>query len=40
MYMLVNTIFGYNTVRRAGPSDTSVMFALDLYQVSTIISNE
>jgi hypothetical protein len=38
--MVVNTIFGYNTAGRVGPSGTSVVFALDLDQVSTIVPNE
>jgi hypothetical protein len=40
VYMVVNTMFGYNTAGRAGPSGTSVVFALDLNQVSTIVPNE
>ncbi|KAJ5655340.1 hypothetical protein N7507_007290 [Penicillium longicatenatum] len=34
--MVVNTIYGYNTAGRTGPSSTSVVFPLDLNQVSTI----
>lgn len=34
--MVVNTLYGYNTAGRAGPSGTSVVFPLDLDQVSTI----
>lgn len=37
VYMVVSTIFGYNSAGRAGPSGTSVVFALDLDQVSTIV---
>lgn len=37
VYMVVNTIFGYNSAGLAGPSGTSVVFALDLDQVSTIV---
>lgn len=40
VYMIVNTIFGYNTAGRAGPSGTSVVFALDLDQVSTMVPIE
>ena len=35
--MVINTIYGYNTAGRAGPSGTSVVFALDLDQVSTVV---
>ncbi|KAF7125407.1 hypothetical protein CNMCM5793_001585 [Aspergillus hiratsukae] len=38
--MVVNTMFGYNSAGRAGPSGTSLVFALDLDQVSTIVPNE
>ncbi|KAJ5461728.1 uncharacterized protein N7458_003280 [Penicillium daleae] len=34
--MVVDTLYGYNTAGRAGPSGTSVVFPLDLDQVSTI----
>ncbi|KAJ5642062.1 hypothetical protein N7490_006062 [Penicillium lividum] len=34
--MVVNTIYGYNTAGRTGPSGTSVVFPLNLNQVSTI----
>lgn len=34
--MVVNTMYGYNTAGRAGPSGTSIVFPLDLDQVSTI----
>ena len=34
--MVVDTLAGYNTAGRAGPSGTSVVFALDLTEVSTI----
>jgi hypothetical protein len=37
VYLVVNTIFGYNSAGLAGPSGTSVVFALDLDQVSTIV---
>ncbi|OKP09714.1 hypothetical protein PENSUB_4985 [Penicillium subrubescens] len=36
VYMVVDTLYGYNTAGRAGPSGTSVVFPLDLDQVSTI----
>ncbi|KAJ5924136.1 hypothetical protein N7466_008323 [Penicillium verhagenii] len=36
VYMVINTIYGYNTAGRTGPSGTSVVFPLDLNQVSTI----
>ncbi|KAJ5141902.1 hypothetical protein N7526_002897 [Penicillium atrosanguineum] len=36
VYMVVNTIYGTNTAGRAGPSGTSLVFPLDLNQVSTI----
>lgn len=35
--MVVNTIYGYNTAGLAGPSGTSVVFPLDLDEVSTIV---
>ncbi|KAJ5152811.1 uncharacterized protein N7482_009289 [Penicillium canariense] len=34
--MVVDTLYGYNTAGRAGPSGTSLVFPLDLDQVSTI----
>lgn len=34
--MIVDYLYGYNTAGRAGPSGTSVVFPLDLDQVSTI----
>ncbi|KAJ5306854.1 hypothetical protein N7508_005869 [Penicillium antarcticum] len=34
--MIVDYLYGYNTAGRAGPSGTSVVFSLDLNQVSTI----
>ena len=37
VYMVVNTIYGYNTAGRTGPSGTSVIFPLDLDEVSTIV---
>ncbi|CAG8415646.1 unnamed protein product [Penicillium salamii] len=37
VYMVIDNIYGYNTAGRAGPSGTSVVFPLDLDQVSTII---
>jgi len=36
VYMVVNTMYGYNTAGRAGPSGTSLVFPLDLNQVSTV----
>ncbi|KAJ5469219.1 hypothetical protein N7475_006971 [Penicillium sp. IBT 31633x] len=36
VYMIVDYLYGYNTAGRAGPSGTSVVFPLDLDQVSTI----
>ncbi|KAI1076085.1 hypothetical protein F5B20DRAFT_341208 [Whalleya microplaca] len=36
VYMVINTIFGYNTFGRTGPSASSPIFALDLGEVSTI----
>ncbi|KAI2626548.1 hypothetical protein GGR54DRAFT_475754 [Hypoxylon sp. NC1633] len=36
VYMVINTIFGYNSLGRTGPSASSPVFALDLDQVSTI----
>lgn len=38
--MVVNTIYGYNTAGRTGPSGTSVIFPLDLDEVSTIVPYE
>ncbi|KAJ5351132.1 hypothetical protein N7452_000106 [Penicillium brevicompactum] len=40
VYMVIDNIYGYNTAGRAGPSGTSVVFPLDLDQVSTIIPEE
>ncbi|KAJ5611394.1 hypothetical protein N7510_008113 [Penicillium lagena] len=40
VYMVVNTIFGYNTAGLAGPSGTSLVFALDLDQVSTMVPDQ
>lgn len=37
--MVVDTIYGTNTAGRVGPSGTSVIFPLDLDQVSTIVPN-
>lgn len=34
--MVIDTLYGYNTAGRAGPSGTSLVFPLDLDQVSTI----
>lgn len=34
--MVINTIYGYNSAGRTGPSGTSVIFPLDLGQVSTM----
>ncbi|CEJ60181.1 hypothetical protein PMG11_08766 [Penicillium brasilianum] len=36
VYMVIDTLYGYNTAGRAGPSGTSLVFPLDLDQVSTI----
>ncbi|KAJ6067873.1 uncharacterized protein N7446_004910 [Penicillium canescens] len=36
VYMIVDYLYGYNTAGRTGPSGTSVVFPLDLDQVSTI----
>ncbi|KAF3395853.1 hypothetical protein F1880_006819, partial [Penicillium rolfsii] len=36
VYMVIDTMYGYNTAGRAGPSGTSLVFPLDLDQVSTI----
>lgn len=35
--MVVNTIYGYNSAGRVGPSGTSLIFPLDLYEVSTMV---
>ncbi|KAF2969086.1 hypothetical protein GQX73_g4480 [Xylaria multiplex] len=40
VYLVINTIYGTNSLGRAGPSGTSEVFALDLDQVSTIIPRE
>ncbi|KAI0531889.1 hypothetical protein GGR58DRAFT_523879 [Xylaria digitata] len=40
VYLVINTIYGTNSLGRAGPSGTSEAFALDLDQVSTIIPRE
>ncbi|KAI1399309.1 hypothetical protein F4819DRAFT_421872 [Hypoxylon fuscum] len=37
VYMVINTIYGYNTLGRAGPAASSPIFALDLDQVSSIV---
>lgn len=37
MYLVINTIYGTNSIGRAGPSGTSEVFAVDLDQVSTIL---
>ncbi|KAI0009996.1 hypothetical protein F4779DRAFT_579506 [Xylariaceae sp. FL0662B] len=37
VYMVINTIYGYNTLGRAGPAASSPVFALNLGQVSTIV---
>ncbi|KAI1336018.1 hypothetical protein F5Y15DRAFT_427342 [Xylariaceae sp. FL0016] len=36
VYMLINTIYGYNSLGRVGPSASSTIFAADLDEVSTI----
>ncbi|KAJ5766161.1 uncharacterized protein N7511_003777 [Penicillium nucicola] len=36
VYMIVDYLYGYNTAGQTGPSGTSVVFPLDLNQVSTI----
>lgn len=36
VYMVINTIYGYNSAGRTGPSGTSVIFPLHLDQVSTM----
>ncbi len=38
VYMLIDTIYGYNSAGRVGPSATSTIFALDLDEVSTIVT--
>ncbi|KAI0467443.1 hypothetical protein F4859DRAFT_494437 [Xylaria cf. heliscus] len=40
VYLVVNTIYGTNSIGRAGPSGTSEVFAVDLDQVSTILPRE
>ncbi|KAK7750153.1 hypothetical protein SLS62_007902 [Diatrype stigma] len=35
--MVINTIYGYNSLGRAGPAASSPIFALDLDEVSTIV---
>ncbi|KAH8163487.1 hypothetical protein CIB48_g4764 [Xylaria polymorpha] len=37
VYLVINTIYGTNSIGRAGPSGTSEVFAVDLDQVSTIL---
>ncbi|KAI1154085.1 hypothetical protein F4825DRAFT_412998 [Nemania diffusa] len=37
VYLVINTIYGTNSLGRAGPSGTSEIFALDLDEVSTIL---
>ncbi|KAK9419013.1 hypothetical protein SUNI508_07534 [Seiridium unicorne] len=37
VYMVINSIFGYNSLGLAGPSATNAIFALDLDEVSTIV---
>ncbi|KAK5632343.1 hypothetical protein RRF57_008057 [Xylaria bambusicola] len=37
VYLLISTLYGTNSVGRAGPSGTNKVFALDLDQVSTIV---
>ncbi|KAH8658135.1 hypothetical protein BX600DRAFT_439305 [Xylariales sp. PMI_506] len=39
VYMMINTIYGYNSAGRVGPSATSIIFALDLDEVSTIVTD-
>ncbi|KAI3321646.1 hypothetical protein HD806DRAFT_503098 [Xylariaceae sp. AK1471] len=36
VYLVINTIYGTNSLGRAGPSGTSEVFAVDLDQVSTL----
>ncbi|KAI0439628.1 hypothetical protein F4803DRAFT_30570 [Xylaria telfairii] len=40
VYLVINTIYGTNSIGRAGPSGTSEVFAVDLDQVSTILPKE
>ncbi|KAI0509650.1 hypothetical protein F5B22DRAFT_658009 [Xylaria bambusicola] len=37
VYLLISTIYGTDSVGRAGPSGTNKVFALDLDQISTIV---
>ncbi|KAI8948661.1 hypothetical protein F4801DRAFT_441841 [Xylaria longipes] len=37
VYLVINTIYGTNSIGRAGPSGTSEIFAVDIDQVSTIL---
>ncbi|KAI1116737.1 hypothetical protein F5Y14DRAFT_53979 [Nemania sp. NC0429] len=37
VYLVINTIYGTNSLGRVGPSGTSEVFAVDLNQVSTIL---
>jgi hypothetical protein len=37
VYLVINTIYGTNSLGRAGPSGTSEIFAVDLDQVSTLV---
>jgi hypothetical protein len=36
VYLVINTIYGTNSLGRAGPSGTSQVFAVDLDEVSTL----
>ncbi|KAI0453357.1 hypothetical protein F5B21DRAFT_287279 [Xylaria acuta] len=40
VYLVINTIYGTNSIGRVGPSGTSEVFALDLDEVSTILPRE
>lgn len=40
VYMVINTIYGYNSLGRAGPAASSPIFALDINQVSSIVPGE
>ncbi|KAI0967903.1 hypothetical protein F4678DRAFT_482914 [Xylaria arbuscula] len=40
VYLLINTIYGTNSLGRAGPSATNEVFPLDLDEVSTIVPGE
>ncbi|OTB00871.1 hypothetical protein M426DRAFT_15096 [Hypoxylon sp. CI-4A] len=40
VYMVINTIYGYNSLGREGPAASSPVFALNLDEVSTIVPGE